>query len=50
MKIILPQDSDGFGRASPSRKTAVPLRLKSVEQRGHDALWIRYEVVRSEKS
>jgi hypothetical protein len=23
------------------------LRLKSVEQRGRDALWIRYEVVRS---
>ena len=39
-----------FDGVSPSRKTAVPLRLKSVEQRGHDALWIRYEVVRSEKS
>ena len=30
-------------------KTAVPLRLKSVEQRGRDALWIRYEVIRSER-
>ena len=26
--------------------TAVPLKLKSVEQREGDALWIRYEVVR----
>jgi riboflavin biosynthesis pyrimidine reductase len=38
-----------FDGVSPSRKTAVPLRLKSVEQRGHDALWIRYEVIRSER-
>ena len=37
-----------FDGVSPSRNTAVPLRLKSVEQRGRDALWIRYEVVRSE--
>jgi 2,5-diamino-6-(ribosylamino)-4(3H)-pyrimidinone 5'-phosphate reductase len=37
-----------FDRVSPSRNTVVPLRLKSVEQRGRDALWIRYEVVRSE--
>ena len=36
-----------FDGVSPSRKTAVPLRLKSIEQRGRDALWIRYEVVRS---
>ncbi len=36
-----------FDSVSPSRSTAVPLRLKSVEQRGRDALWIRYEVVRS---
>jgi riboflavin biosynthesis pyrimidine reductase len=38
-----------FDGVSPSRKTAVPLRLKSVEQRHYDALWIRYEVVRSER-
>jgi 2,5-diamino-6-(ribosylamino)-4(3H)-pyrimidinone 5'-phosphate reductase len=37
-----------FDGVSPSRNTAVPLRLKSVEQRGHNVLWIRYEVVRSE--
>jgi len=37
-----------FDGLSPSRNTAVPLRLKSVEQRGRDALWIRYEMVRSE--
>lgn len=36
-----------FDGVSPSRNTAVPLRLKSVEQRENDALWIRYEVVRS---
>jgi riboflavin biosynthesis pyrimidine reductase len=29
-----------------SKHTAVPLKLKSVEQRQGDALWIRYEVVR----
>jgi riboflavin biosynthesis pyrimidine reductase len=36
-----------FDGISPSRNTAVPLKLKSIEQRGRDALWIRYEVVRS---
>ena len=36
-----------FDGVSPSRNTAVPLRLKSVERRENDALWIRYEVVRS---
>ena len=36
-----------FDGVRPSRKRAVPLRLKSVEQRGGDALWIRYEVVQS---
>jgi riboflavin biosynthesis pyrimidine reductase len=36
-----------FDGVNPSRKTAVPLKLKSVEQRENDALWIRYEVVRS---
>src|SRR3954467_1408176 len=38
-----------FDGVSPSRRTAVPLRLKSVERRERDALWIRYEVVRPEK-
>jgi 2,5-diamino-6-(ribosylamino)-4(3H)-pyrimidinone 5'-phosphate reductase len=36
-----------FDGVSPSGDTAVPLRLKSVERRENDALWIRYEVVRS---
>ena len=36
-----------FDGVNPSNKTAVPLKLKSVEQRESDALWIRYEVVRS---
>jgi 2,5-diamino-6-(ribosylamino)-4(3H)-pyrimidinone 5'-phosphate reductase len=40
----IPAVLDGVG---PSRNTAVPLRLKSIEQRGGDALWIRYEVIRS---
>src|SRR5260221_552831 len=37
-----------FVGVSPTRNTAVPLSLKSVEQRERDALWIRYEMVRSE--
>jgi 2,5-diamino-6-(ribosylamino)-4(3H)-pyrimidinone 5'-phosphate reductase len=37
-----------FDGVNPSRKTAVPLKLKSVERRPNDALWLRYEVVRSE--
>ncbi len=36
-----------FDGAGPGKKTAVPLRLKSVERRENDALWIRYEVVRT---
>ena len=32
---------DGFG---PSRRKAVPLRLKSLEKRRNGILWIRYEV------
>ena len=36
-----------FDGMNPSTKTAVPLKLKSVEQRANDALWIRYAVVRS---
>jgi len=35
-----------FDGVAPSRHTAVPLKLKSVEQREGNALWIRYEVVR----
>lgn len=31
-----------------SNRTAVPLQLKSVEQRQHGALWIRYEVLRGQ--
>jgi 2,5-diamino-6-(ribosylamino)-4(3H)-pyrimidinone 5'-phosphate reductase len=29
-----------------ARRAAVPLKLKSIEQRANDVLWIRYEVVR----
>lgn len=36
-----------FDGVNPSRNSAVALKLKSAEQRGKDALWIRYEVVRS---
>ena len=36
-----------FDGVDPARRTAVPLKLKSVERRERDALWIRYEVVRS---
>lgn len=36
-----------FDGVSPAHDTAVPLKLKSVERRQKDALWIRYEVVRS---
>ena len=36
-----------FDGLSQTRNKAVPLRLKSVEWRRGDALWIRYEVVRS---
>ncbi len=32
-----------FDGVSPARSTAVPLRLKSVERRANDTLWIRYE-------
>ncbi len=34
---------DGLG---PERDTAVPFKLKSVDRRANDALWIRYEAVR----
>ena len=36
-----------FDGLSPLRKKAVRLRLKSVEYRRRDALWLRYQVVRS---
>jgi len=36
-----------FDGVSPAKNAAVPLKLKSVEQRESDTLWIRYEVVRS---
>jgi riboflavin biosynthesis pyrimidine reductase len=35
-----------FDGVAPSQHNAVPLKLKSVEQREGDAHWIRYEVVR----
>ena len=36
-----------FDGVNPAINTAVPLKLKSVEQRANDTLWIRYTVVRS---
>jgi 2,5-diamino-6-(ribosylamino)-4(3H)-pyrimidinone 5'-phosphate reductase len=39
----LPTVFDGM---DASNQKAVPLRIKSVEQRENDVLWIRYEVVR----
>jgi 2,5-diamino-6-(ribosylamino)-4(3H)-pyrimidinone 5'-phosphate reductase len=36
-----------FDGVTSTRSGAVPLRLKSVEQRENDALWLRYDVVRS---
>jgi riboflavin biosynthesis pyrimidine reductase len=36
-----------FDGLSQSRTKAVPLRLKSLERRKRDTLWIRYKVVRS---
>jgi riboflavin biosynthesis pyrimidine reductase len=38
-----------FDGVSPSRKDAVPLKLKSVEQRKNDALWIRYKVMKQQQ-
>jgi 2,5-diamino-6-(ribosylamino)-4(3H)-pyrimidinone 5'-phosphate reductase len=37
-----------FDGVSPARNKAVPLELKSVEQRHGGMLWIRYDVVREE--
>ena len=39
----LPTVFDGM---RTKKRLAVPLRLKAVEQRANDVLWIRYEVVR----
>lgn len=36
-----------FDGIDPSRKSAVRLKLKSVERRERDTLWLRYDVVRS---
>jgi hypothetical protein len=36
-----------FDGVSQAKNAAVPLKLKSVEQRENDALWIPYQVVRS---
>jgi len=36
-----------FDGVADSKHTAVPLKLKSVEHRESDALWIRYEVLRA---
>lgn len=38
-----------FDGVNPSRRAAVPLKLKSVERRKADTLWLRYEVVRGDK-
>ena len=35
-----------FDGMSPSRTSAVPLRLMSVGRRERDTLWLRFEVVR----
>ncbi|MGD0046615.1 MAG: RibD family protein [Bryobacteraceae bacterium] len=36
-----------FDGVNPGSKSAVPLKLKSVERHEKDTLWLRYEVVRS---
>ena len=36
-----------FDGVDSSQSTAVTLKLKSVEQRAGDTLWLRYEVARS---
>ncbi|MGH9692471.1 MAG: hypothetical protein ACRD4C_15565 [Candidatus Acidiferrales bacterium] len=40
----IPAVFDGVNSAS---KAVVPLKLKSIERREKDALWLRYGVVRS---
>jgi 2,5-diamino-6-(ribosylamino)-4(3H)-pyrimidinone 5'-phosphate reductase len=39
-----------FDGVTSTVRGAVPLKLKSVEQRGNDMLWIRYEVKRGNQS
>jgi riboflavin biosynthesis pyrimidine reductase len=53
LSLLLVPGADGrhdvpavFEGASPERKAAVPLKLKSVERRANDALWLRYTVLR----
>jgi riboflavin biosynthesis pyrimidine reductase len=36
-----------FDGVKPASKTAVPLKLKSVDRREKDTLWLRYDVIRS---
>jgi 2,5-diamino-6-(ribosylamino)-4(3H)-pyrimidinone 5'-phosphate reductase len=36
-----------FDGINPARAAAVSRKLKSVERRGKDTLWLRYEVIRS---
>jgi 2,5-diamino-6-(ribosylamino)-4(3H)-pyrimidinone 5'-phosphate reductase len=43
----IPAVFDGVIR---SKKRAVPLRLKTIERRKRDALWLRYQVVRSRRA
>ena len=38
-----------FDGVEEQNHTAVPFKLKSVEQRDNDALWIRYEIVRNHR-
>jgi riboflavin biosynthesis pyrimidine reductase len=35
-----------FDGMSPKQSAAIRLKLKSVEQRNHDIIWLRYDVVR----
>jgi len=39
-----------FDGVSLARKGAVPLKLKSVEQRKNDTIWIRYNVIKQHNS
>ncbi len=39
-----------FDGLNPSKKKATALRLKSIERRKRDALWLRYGVVRSKRA
>jgi riboflavin biosynthesis pyrimidine reductase len=36
-----------FDGVNPASKAAVPLKLKSVDRREKDTLWLRYDIVRS---